>query len=285
METTIPLPFIPQVDLSSSDAFQEGLTRPQLGYLGCVYFTVRDNDVDKLLGFLQRHISIKAYVEASALTSTDSIISILDAGARTVFVQASRLEALQTYGDRIALSASHDGSDSGAKAAGGVLLALGEDTSIFKSALKAFVESKTSPIFVLAGSTNTEQEYTGLAKEHGAIPIIPAAQLTIENASESGKISVPAMIASQWASDRSDKLVPTVVTDERGIALGLVYSSQESLSESLKTGTGMVNAHVFLNNDSNLNTSRRLSESKARLMVQGCNFWRYPSTHSGIAGL
>jgi phosphoribosyl-ATP pyrophosphohydrolase/phosphoribosyl-AMP cyclohydrolase/histidinol dehydrogenase len=40
-------------------------------------------------------------------------------------------------------------------------------------------------------------------------------------------------------SDRPDGLFTTLVTDERGIALGLVYSSEESVAESLKTGRGV----------------------------------------------
>ena len=50
---------------------------------------------------------------------------------------------------------------------------------------------------------------------------------------------MPELVGASWISDRADQLIPTVVTDERGIALGLVYSSQESLAESLKTGTGV----------------------------------------------
>jgi phosphoribosyl-ATP pyrophosphohydrolase / phosphoribosyl-AMP cyclohydrolase / histidinol dehydrogenase len=52
-------------------------------------------------------------------------------------------------------------------------------------------------------------------------------------------VSVPLLISTSWVSDRADKLVPTVVTDESGVALGLVYSSQKSVAETLKTGTGV----------------------------------------------
>lgn len=40
-------------------------------------------------------------------------------------------------------------------------------------------------------------------------------------------------------SDRSDGLWPTVVCDERGVTLGLVYSNAESVRESVETGTGV----------------------------------------------
>lgn len=45
-----------------------------------------------------------------------------------------------------------------------------------------------------------------------------------------------------WAClrvDRDDGLVPTVVVDDHGVALGLVYSNRESLRESVRTGRGV----------------------------------------------
>lgn len=46
-------------------------------------------------------------------------------------------------------------------------------------------------------------------------------------------------LTSCLRSDRSDGLWPTVVCDERGVALGLVYSNQESVRESIETGRGV----------------------------------------------
>lgn len=45
--------------------------------------------------------------------------------------------------------------------------------------------------------------------------------------------------AAPLKSDRPDGLWPTVVADERGGALGLVYSNLESLREALRTGKGV----------------------------------------------
>lgn len=74
--------------------------------------------------------------------------------------------------------------------------------------------------------------------EASAIPLIPVSELTFGEGS-ADMVSVPELIGKLWNSDRPDKLLPTVVTDESGVALGLVYSSQESLAETLKTGTGV----------------------------------------------
>lgn len=118
----------------------------------------------------------------------------------------------------------------------GVLVNISSDENNAKAALDRLAASKTKPIF-LTSSTPDLDAFTELATEYAAIPIIPATSLTVEAAE--GKKSVPSLIGAAWNSDREDKLVPTVVTDERGIALGLVYSSQESVAESLKTGTGV----------------------------------------------
>ena len=41
------------------------------------------------------------------------------------------------------------------------------------------------------------------------------------------------------SSDRADGLIPTIVADTRGVALGLVYSSHESVAAAIETGTGV----------------------------------------------
>ncbi|KAI9744431.1 MAG: trifunctional histidinol dehydrogenase [Claussenomyces sp. TS43310] len=237
MDTTIPLPIIPYVPLSRAPSSQEGLNRYQLAYLGCAYFSITDEELDTLLGFLQRHIYVQTYVNAAKVTSIESIVSLLDAGARTVFVASSQFKSLEAYGDRIALV--QDDSEPMHPAAGGILVAGGNDISACKSALKARAEAKTSPVFLFAASEDNLQDYVDLAREYQAVIIISSNRLTVENTSSNGQLSVPAIIAACWTSDRPDKLIPTVVTDQRGIALGLVYSNQESLSESLKTGTGV----------------------------------------------
>lgn len=55
----------------------------------------------------------------------------------------------------------------------------------------------------------------------------------------SGALDLADAIAAPLTSDRPDGLYPTVVCDERGAALGLVYSSAESLREAVATGRGV----------------------------------------------
>lgn len=55
----------------------------------------------------------------------------------------------------------------------------------------------------------------------------------------SGAIDLADGFSAPLRSDRPDGLWPTVVCDERGTSLGLVYSNLESVRESIETGTGV----------------------------------------------
>lgn len=55
----------------------------------------------------------------------------------------------------------------------------------------------------------------------------------------SGKLPLEEAFVAPLVSDRPDGLWPTVVSDEGGQALGLVYSDQESLGEALRTRRGV----------------------------------------------
>jgi phosphoribosyl-ATP pyrophosphohydrolase/phosphoribosyl-AMP cyclohydrolase/histidinol dehydrogenase len=235
MDTILPLPLLPSVDLGQgATESKEGLTRIQLSYLGCVHFTASDATLEILLQFLQRHSSIESYVDVTGISSEEDIITVLDAGARKVFARSTQIAALSKFGDRVVPILSEDASSQ--TYPNGAFVSSGEDLHKVKTILEKLTSEKTSPIFL---SADIEPgSVIQLAKQFSVIPIIPATSLTIQNESQD-KISVPTFIGAVWTSDRADKLIPTVVTDERGIALGLVYSSQESVAESLKTGTGV----------------------------------------------
>jgi phosphoribosyl-AMP cyclohydrolase / phosphoribosyl-ATP pyrophosphohydrolase len=54
-----------------------------------------------------------------------------------------------------------------------------------------------------------------------------------------GRLDLADAIAAPLTSDRSDGLWPTVVVDENGVALGLAWSSRESLREAVRTRRGV----------------------------------------------
>lgn len=55
----------------------------------------------------------------------------------------------------------------------------------------------------------------------------------------SGRLELADAITAPLTSDRPDGLWPTVVVDERGTALGLVYSSADSVREAVRRGQGV----------------------------------------------
>lgn len=52
-------------------------------------------------------------------------------------------------------------------------------------------------------------------------------------------ITLGDMLCDLLTSDRPDGLYPTIVTDEQGVALGLCYSSKESINEAIRIGCGV----------------------------------------------
>jgi phosphoribosyl-ATP pyrophosphohydrolase/phosphoribosyl-AMP cyclohydrolase len=54
-----------------------------------------------------------------------------------------------------------------------------------------------------------------------------------------GKLELADAIMAPLVTDRPDKLYPTVVVDERGVCLGLVYSSPESIREAVRRRMGI----------------------------------------------
>ena len=76
------------------------------------------------------------------------------------------------------------------------------------------------------------------AVHNGFIPIVPSKLLTTEYENVSAYPIVEFLVPS-LVTDREDGLFTTLVLDESNQCLGLVYSSIKSISESIKTQTGV----------------------------------------------
>lgn len=242
MESTLPLPFLIGVAVPPGlDSSKEGLSRDQVSCLGTVFFDVSPPLVDKTLRFLKQHnTEFEPYFDLSALESRDDVLSLLDAGARKVFVKPEQLNEYGEFGSRVAPVVSGSGASLLDSATEHGLLITAFDQTLCQ--LAAFADRRTakksSPLFLKpAPDTNLEQ-FLHVAKQCNAIPVLPSTGLSAEK-EEAGKIPVAKILSSTWTSDRPDGLMPTVVCDENGIALGLVYSSEESVSEALRTKTGV----------------------------------------------
>ncbi|KAK9771030.1 putative Histidinol dehydrogenase [Seiridium cardinale] len=240
METTLPLPFLVGVSAPPGLASSEGLTRDELSCLGCVFFEVTQDNLDETLRFLAQHNSgYQAFCDVTALNSTDDIISILDHGAKKIFVQPERLSDLVAFKSRIAPAVSRT-SDLKAATQYGLLL---KDFDQTRCDVAQFLEKnkteKTPPLYIKPSTERIVYEhFVDICSQISAIPILPSVALTTDK-NDDKRLFVSKLLSGSWSSDRADKLVPTVVCDERGIALGFVYSSEESVAESLRTQTGV----------------------------------------------
>jgi len=233
--------------VASLNSLSETELTPTLSFVGNILITVGPETLDAALTLIPKNFHRFSFsVNVTALPSTDDICSLLDAGASRVFVTRDQLRVLQPEVDdsRLALildlSAPRDG-----KAAEALL-----DTSVGIYAhevidldfaigwLNEYGSNDRPPVFVSFGYTPSLEDAVAIGKL-AATPIVAADKLTVDFEKEPSKLSIGDIVLAAVSSDRQDKLISTLVTDESGIALGLVYSSPESVKESLKIGRGV----------------------------------------------
>ncbi|KAG5939426.1 imidazoleglycerol-phosphate dehydratase [Claviceps sorghi] len=238
METELPLPFLISVAVPPGLAHLDGLTREEVSLLGNPFLQATPQVQDKLIRFFTRHnYEFHAHIDATALESPDDVVALLDRGARKVFVAPEALSRYADFGDRVLPVVSKP--DLSAASAHGLLindfdLASPESQKLIEAAQS----SKPKNLYLRPVDGTPLEKFVEAAKQANAIPILPSTRLTTDK-SAAEKLLLSQVIASYWKSDRPDGLIPTVVTDEAGVALGLAYTSKESILEALKTQTGV----------------------------------------------
>jgi phosphoribosyl-ATP pyrophosphohydrolase len=95
----------------------------------------------------------------------------------------------------------------------------------------ALVEAAGDARVTIAGGVTTPDDIAALHRM--------GADAQVGMALYTGTLDLADAIAAPLASDRADGLWPTVVTDEAGHALGLAYSSRQSLREAVRSGRGV----------------------------------------------
>ena len=103
----------------------------------------------------------------------------------------------------------------------------GTDMDLARQVVEAAAPAKVT----IAGGVTTTEEINQL----DAI----GADAQVGMALYSGRLELGEAIAAPVKSDRSDGLIPTVVTDERGLALGFAYSSLESIKAAVAERRGI----------------------------------------------
>lgn len=96
---------------------------------------------------------------------------------------------------------------------------------------RAVVEAAGDTRVTVAGGVTTAEEVATLDRI--------GADAQVGMALYSGTLDLADAFAAPLASDRPDGLWPTVVVDEGGAALGLAWSSRESLRQAIDTGRGV----------------------------------------------
>ncbi|KAJ8097436.1 histidinol dehydrogenase-domain-containing protein [Lipomyces tetrasporus] len=177
-------------------------------------------------------------VQVTSAIDIDDIISLLDTGADAVFPetdeQAIALFEIGIPGSRVVFPGEDYDDVKG--------------VYVTSSALTPDLASKLSKS-VLADGTGSQKLYVTFSATPTleqvkkitalpAIPIIPAEALTTDPAA-TDKLSVAAVFSSALTTDRPDGYFSTVVVDTQGVALGLVYSSEESIAQAIKARAGV----------------------------------------------
>ncbi|KAI9805837.1 MAG: imidazoleglycerol-phosphate dehydratase [Sarcosagium campestre] len=248
------LSILPALDNLSIHDPKQGLTLSQISYLGGVFARVTSQDLEDAFTFLH-HVNstygaqFAVHLDVGSLPSSDDVVSLLDAGAAKIFVSIDQLKSLEAQRfpdmDRIAMCIPKKEKLQFSKT--DAIDAIGDTTvGIFCDENNpALVEAWLKELGTDRPPVYFTQQHAGeidLATCLGLIKlsataILPASQLTFDQAASPTLTPVHELF--NITSDRPDGLFTTLVVDERGVALGLVYSNRESLKESLRTGRGV----------------------------------------------
>ena len=236
-----------------------GLSLQQVSYFGhCLIHAAPETAEENLIFLRQNFGRLAIYVDVRRLKAWDEVIGFLNAGAAKIFVTFEQLKHLSQeptiLPNRLVLTISlinpktdvtklktflsenprwkttewaFDG-DRGRDYVDSVL-----------TELDNYPPSVDQTIYVSVTSEADGQEL--LHKYPGDALIIPSERLTFNPGEEGNEklIRASQLVLAGATTDRKTGLIATVVTDEHGVALGLVWSSQESIAEALKTGTGV----------------------------------------------
>ena len=254
-----------QVDLDHlQSTTQNGLDLRTISYFDTVKINVTPANYEASKTFLERNFNdFTTYCDTTDLdVDSKDAVSLLNYGAAKIFVTLPQLESI--VGDellddlsRLIVSFDHDRCLGDAESialeikdeiagvrghpAIGLAVHDAQDWDLL-DAMKLMAEGEDgfSPFCTIYVSLalNIWKEYAR-AVSNGYIPIVPAKQLTVEPLNYQHLIPAWHLITTILRSDRPDGLFPTIVTDEHGVCLGLVYSNPDSIQTALQTGKGV----------------------------------------------
>nr|OQO15635.1 Histidine biosynthesis trifunctional protein [Rachicladosporium sp. CCFEE 5018] len=237
-------PYLAAIDLTQYPSSTPISQQKELAYAGGIFASVSSSSLDQAFAILDDIVgSIPVYLDVSQLSEQQDVVDLLDAGAGKVFVSDSQIEGLQAVPtiatSRLVLRPSANASKT-ASALDGTSYALYLQNVVDPTTVGAILQQMGKgrpPVFV--SSTNLSEDGALKLARQGAVPIVQAHQLTLSALPTDDELRVASLLLTRAQSDRPDGLITTLVTDERGIALGVVYSNEESVAESLRSGRGV----------------------------------------------
>lgn len=253
--------FLVAIDLKSLPSSDTGFDLKTISYLGRVHITVTPETHHDASAFLRNHIDhFTTYCDCTAIADLEDVISLLNCGAHKIFVSYKQLEtivedSLLTGQDLSRLIVSFDHSicegdpEVGARSIFSRVKTLVPDATIgiqlhdvhdwkLLDAMHQISKTEEIPNRYVALAQITRDQYKNTVK-HGHVAIVPAIEFTSDPKQHPRLQPAHLLIISALQSDRPDGLFPTVVTDEHGICLGLVYSNEESIETALHSGCGV----------------------------------------------
>ena len=237
----------------------KGLSLEQVAYLGQCLVEVTPENFDSNLAFLRKYFDrLDIYLDVRQLKSWNTVVDVLNNGASKIFVTLEQLKALAQEAtispDRLVLTISLVNP----KTDIAKLKFLLEENPKWKASewafdgdkgnehvdavlkeLSNYPPSQDQTIYITA--TSDVEAKTLLHEYPGNVLIVSSKSLTFDPSKGGHNNLIPAVdiILAGATSDRKTGLYATTVVDERGVALGLVWSSKESIAEALRTGTGV----------------------------------------------
>lgn len=234
--------------VSFDPAAPAGLSLQQIAYLGRVL--VRVNNLKQAEEFLRQNFrNLDVYLDVTDIPSSGDIVDILNTGAAKVFISLDQLTTLSQEqsvpSDRLIVYTSSDSQIDAFQKWVAENPERKDAGLVTESATKALADK----LGMNLEAQNLYQNYRGnvsITEEglkqtinEGAVSVVPAQSLTFERNPSDGQISAASLVAARAVVDQGNGLYATLVTDERGVSLGFVWSSDESIAEAFRTGTGV----------------------------------------------
>ncbi|EEQ27537.1 histidinol dehydrogenase [Microsporum canis CBS 113480] len=222
----------------------DGLSLRQISYFGRVL--IKPSSVEYALSFVRENFSLlDVCIDASAIAEVADVVDVLNTGAILAFITLEQLKELSKEQSVpssrlvVLLSSASEvlefknwvaeaperkeigASCTSSEALDTVVSELADECSI-NTVYRSYEASATQTTLL----TNAQE---------GVVSIIPAVSLSVDDE----ELSPAKLLIAGAVPDSNSGLYATTVTDERGISLGLVWSSNKSIAEAIRTGTGV----------------------------------------------